>query len=91
MRFDIPVQALGELERRFFAGGAIILGQAVDGESDGVELFLAVEGLAGRIQAPIDTPLNGVIEAVPDLGIGAVGDGPPGRVAEDAGGCGEGP
>ena len=48
-----------------------MLGKAVDGESDGIELFAGVERRAVGIEAPVDSTVFTVDEPIADIIAGA--------------------
>ena len=63
MRFDESVELLGALQTLGVAGGAEVLGHAVNGEGLRVNLF----AIGNRVAEIIDRPINAAVFRIPEL------------------------
>ena len=70
---DAVEEPKGMAERLAVGGGAGILREGVEGEPQGVELLLGVEGPALGIEAPVDAAVVRVDEAGHEVVLGAPG------------------
>ena len=71
--FDLTVEPHGILQRFGIARGAGVFREAVDGESEGVELFLGVERRAVGRERPVEAAVGAVVEAREQILFGACG------------------
>src|ERR1700742_4756308 len=73
MPFDDAEQRYGRLQDSQFSAGAVEFAESIEEEGLAIDLFAIVEGMAGRIEAPVRSAVFVVKKMVQQVFAGAAG------------------